>query len=259
MRLVHRFRLLPFLFLTICALSTFVGASSIALSPSSGKQGDSVVITVTGTGTSFSQGSSTVSVTPGSVGVVVAGTPTVTSATQLKFTLAINFNATVQSYTVKVTTGADQPTASFTVLASGHVQFSAFILNFGTQNLFTTGAAQQVTLTNNGSAALGISGITASNGFGVTDNCPSSLAMNASCTISVTFSPYYFGDQGGTVSVADDSPGSPHIVLVAGTGIGALVRPARPPRPAAVTVPASHPLFQVARLEAPFLIPLLSD
>ncbi len=62
-------------------------------------------------------------------------------------------------------------------------------LNFGSQGVNTTSPAQSIVLSNYGKATLNITGITASANFAETDNCGTSLASAASCTISVTFSP----------------------------------------------------------------------
>src|SRR5207302_1809782 len=96
---------------------------------------------------------------------------------------------------------------------------------FGNQRINTTSAAQTVTLTNSGSAALTISGITITGtnagDFGQTNNCPISpatLAANGSCTISVTFTPTATGSRSGTLSVSDNATGSPQTASLSGTG-----------------------------------------
>ena len=92
-------------------------------------------------------------------------------------------------------------------------------LTFGSFPPGTTSAAQQVTLTNSGNAGLNISSITASGDFAETNNCGTSLAAGANCTISVTFTPTAGGTRTGTLSVADDAAGSPQIVSLSGTGL----------------------------------------
>ena len=62
-------------------------------------------------------------------------------------------------------------------------------LTFAAQNVLTTSAAKNITLTNNGSAALSLNSIVASGDYAQTNNCGSSLAASLSCTIQVTFSP----------------------------------------------------------------------
>lgn len=73
-----------------------------------------------------------------------------------------------------------------------------------------------VTLTNHGSASLGISLIQMVGSFAETDNCGTSLAAGASCTINVTFTPTYSGDIYGSLFVNSTDPGSPSQVLLSG-------------------------------------------
>jgi hypothetical protein len=97
-------------------------------------------------------------------------------------------------------------------------------LNFNTPQLLgTTSTAQPVTLSNTGTGPLTITsiGFTGANAseFGQTNNCGSSLAVNASCTISVTFSPTVAGNAAAAASltVTDNAPGSPQAASLAGT------------------------------------------
>jgi hypothetical protein len=98
-------------------------------------------------------------------------------------------------------------------------------VSFANQNIGTTSAAQTLTLSNTGTAALSISGIavTGSNAadFNATNSCGTSVAVGASCTISVTFTPTSAGARSASVSVSDNAPGSPHSAALSGTGITA--------------------------------------
>jgi hypothetical protein len=98
------------------------------------------------------------------------------------------------------------------------VTFSPTSLTFSNQVVFTTSPAQQVTLTNSGSGVLKITRISVTVPFHQTNNCPSSVAPGANCTISVTFHPGNKGVFHGAVSVTDNAPGSPQKVPLAGTG-----------------------------------------
>jgi hypothetical protein len=73
-------------------------------------------------------------------------------------------------------------------------------------------------LTNYGTTALSIAGIAATADFGESDNCGSSLASAASCTINVTFTPPAVGTVTGTLSVTDSASGNPQTVSLSGTG-----------------------------------------
>jgi FG-GAP-like repeat len=95
-------------------------------------------------------------------------------------------------------------------------------LNFAPQAPGTSSSPQTITLTNIGTAALSISGIsiggTDASGFAETNDCPSALAANSSCQIKVTSVPNAGGGQTATLSVADNLPGSPQTAALVGTG-----------------------------------------
>jgi parallel beta-helix repeat protein len=87
-------------------------------------------------------------------------------------------------------------------------------LNFGSQPEGVTSAPQTITLTNSGSDVLGIASITkgASSGFfSETNNCGTTLAPGANCTISVTFTPGA-GTESDVITITDNAPGSPQTV-----------------------------------------------
>ncbi len=104
------------------------------------------------------------------------------------------------------------------VISSPAAAFSPSSLVFGSQSINTTSQPQPVTLTNSGTAALTISGISTSAGFAQTNNCGSMLAATSSCTINVTFTPSAAGSATGTLSVTDDAAGSPQAVSLSGMG-----------------------------------------
>ena len=95
-------------------------------------------------------------------------------------------------------------------------------LNFGTQVVGTKSAPQPVTLTNTGSAAISITEISIYElyykDFQESNNCPSSLAPQASCTINVTFKPGEKGAHTATLDISDSGGGSPQKVSLSGTG-----------------------------------------
>jgi parallel beta-helix repeat protein len=91
-------------------------------------------------------------------------------------------------------------------------------LNFGSQLVATTSAAQTITLSNTGNDAMAIASITSSDDFAETNNCGTMVAMGASCSINVTFTPTATGTRAGSVSVTDNAAGSPQSVSVTGTG-----------------------------------------
>ena len=101
---------------------------------------------------------------------------------------------------------------------SPNVTLSAQSLSFGDQVVGTTSESQPVTVTNSGTAALTVSGISASTGFSQSNNCSSTLVAGSSCTINVSFEPTMAGSTSGTVSVTDNASGSPQTVSLSGTG-----------------------------------------
>jgi hypothetical protein len=86
----------------------------------------------------------------------------------------------------------------------------------------TTSAAKVVTLTNKGSTALSITGIsltgTNSGDFTKSSTCGTSLAGGASCTLSVRFSPKAVGARSASLTIRDADPTSPQKVGLYGTG-----------------------------------------
>jgi hypothetical protein len=94
---------------------------------------------------------------------------------------------------------------------------SASSVTFTAQQLNTTSVARSFNISNNGNAALTISGITASGDFSQTNNC-TTLNAGASCTVNVKFTPTATGTRSGSVTITDTAPGSPHTVSLSGTG-----------------------------------------
>ncbi|GAA3305089.1 choice-of-anchor D domain-containing protein [Dactylosporangium vinaceum] len=92
-------------------------------------------------------------------------------------------------------------------------------LSYATQALNTTSAAQSVTITNTGTAAATVSGVSVSGDFAQTNNC-GSIAVGASCSVSVTFRPTASGGRTGTLTVTSNANNSPTTVALSGTGAG---------------------------------------
>ncbi len=95
---------------------------------------------------------------------------------------------------------------------------SDWSLTFDKQRVGTTSTVQDVGLMNDGTAILNIS-ISHTGDFGHTTTCEPSLAVDANCSIRVTFTPVVMGERNGTLSIFSNAPGSPHIVPLTGTGI----------------------------------------
>jgi hypothetical protein len=97
-------------------------------------------------------------------------------------------------------------------------------LTFASQTVGTTSSAQAVTLKNTGTAALTLSSIAASGSYAQTNTCGTSLAANASCTISVTFTPTSSGTLTGAITLTDNAASSPQAVSLTGTAVAAVVQ-----------------------------------
>ncbi len=95
-------------------------------------------------------------------------------------------------------------------------------VTFARQNVGTGSAVQTVTLTNTGNqivkiASIAIAGTNAAD-FSSTNTCPASLAVSATCSISVTFKPTAAGTRTASLAISDNAPGPPQAVSLSGTG-----------------------------------------
>ncbi len=95
-------------------------------------------------------------------------------------------------------------------------------LTFAKQLVGTTSSAKTIKLTNSGTGTLTINNILLAGNFAQTNNCPGTLAIGASCTFSVTFTPTVVGAVSGAISLYDNASGSPQVAPLSGTGAGAV-------------------------------------
>jgi hypothetical protein len=106
-----------------------------------------------------------------------------------------------------------------------NASFSPTVLTFGYQIVGTSSAPMTATLTNAGPETLNISGFTSSQSFNYTTNCGSTLAVNASCEVFVTFAPAAAFGYGGTLTANTNAQNGPLMVQLSGTGTNLLVSP----------------------------------
>jgi uncharacterized repeat protein (TIGR03803 family) len=110
----------------------------------------------------------------------------------------------------------------YEVTRESFVTLSPTSLSFGNQTVGISSSPKTATLTNSGNLPLTITSIeiTGANStdFGQTNNCPSSLPPNGTCSISETFTPLATGNRSAAVSVTDNAPGSPQSVPLTGVG-----------------------------------------
>jgi Abnormal spindle-like microcephaly-assoc'd, ASPM-SPD-2-Hydin len=170
-------------------------------------------VTISGIGASanFAETNNCSSTLASAANCTISVTFTPTASGSLSGTLSFTDNASGSPQTVSLN-------GTGTLQTSPTVSFSTNTLSFGDETVGTTSAPLPVTLTNSGTAPLTISGITASANFAETNNCGSTLAAAANCTINVTFTPTTSGALSGTISVTDNASGSPQTVSLSGTG-----------------------------------------
>jgi len=99
------------------------------------------------------------------------------------------------------------------------VTLSVTKLAFGKRVLGTTSTAKVVKLTNTGTGTLNISSININGDFAISaKTCGTTVAVGASCTVSVTFRPTVIGIRNGTLTFNDDAPTNPQEVALTGIG-----------------------------------------
>ncbi len=140
-------------------------------------------------------------------------------------TVSVTFTPTVSgtaSGALTIADSAEGSPQSVALNGSGNgatVSFSPSSLNFGSQTVNTTSAAQTVTMTNTGNATLTITSITASSQYSIASStCSTTLAPAANCSFNVNFAPTQTGTVGGSVTVVDSGYPNPQTVSLTGVG-----------------------------------------
>jgi hypothetical protein len=111
------------------------------------------------------------------------------------------------------------------ILSSGEyyiplsLTFSATSLNFAPLQTGLTSASQTVTVTNASAHTVTFSSITSIGEYLENNNCPTTMNPGQNCTITLNFAPTTAGTQNGSVTLSDDTPGSPKQIIKL-TGIG---------------------------------------
>lgn len=106
-------------------------------------------------------------------------------------------------------------------VGTGEILAQPAQVSFPATGVGQTSSPIAVSLTNlNASAALGSLSITASAQFQIgSNNCGSSLAAGASCTVNVAFAPTSAGPQTGNLAIVSTAPGAPATVPLFGSGL----------------------------------------
>jgi len=110
------------------------------------------------------------------------------------------------------------PNGGMNVGASPGVTLSLNALTFGIQDLNTTSQPLSLTLTNSGTDILQVATISASGNFQQSTTCGTQLAVGASCSIIVVFTPNASGSLSGSVSINDNAADTPQKISLSGTG-----------------------------------------
>jgi hypothetical protein len=142
-------------------------------------------------------------------------TPTAAGARTGAITFTDNATGSPQMVTL---TGTGAGTA-------GTIALNPPSLTFAAQAVNTTSAPQTVTVSNTGNVPVGLTGLGITGPFAVASGanagtCTSEtdLAVEASCTVNVTFTPTASGSATGTLSISDNATGNPQMVALTGTG-----------------------------------------
>ncbi len=134
----------------------------------------------------------------------------------------------VNEYFAANQTGTSKPIwqtriSNFAAPTCGGVNLSPSSLAFNSQAIGTASASQQVILNNGEGTSLTINSFSfgGANPGDYTQNndCGSSVAAGASCTINVSFAPTAAGSRTATLNVSDSATNSPQTVNLTGLGV----------------------------------------
>jgi hypothetical protein len=142
-----------------------------------------------------------------------------------------------RSATVTITDNASPSTESVPFSGIGLAPAPAVTIVPGTLDFGTmtqgTSTPSNIVLTNAGTATLHISGVTLgganANDFAfAAPSCSNAIPVNATCTMTVTFTPLAAGLRSATLTLTDDAPSSPQLVDVKGNANPAFSMTAAP-------------------------------
>lgn len=105
-----------------------------------------------------------------------------------------------------------------TSCAGSPVTISPGSLNFGSVQVGVQSPPQTVTVTNNQTVDLNVSGVSATGDYTQTNTCAQPVAPGGNCTVSVYFTPATTGTLTGTLTITDDASNSPQTVSLTGSG-----------------------------------------
>jgi hypothetical protein len=91
--------------------------------------------------------------------------------------------------------------------------------NFGSSAVGIATAGQVFTFTNTGETTITITSVSTTGDFAQSNNCGTSLAIGAACTINVVFTPKAVGARSGTLQLATNTTVGAYSSTLSGTGI----------------------------------------
>jgi hypothetical protein len=227
--------LLSYMYVDDVTVSIKGGTASITLTPASLNYGNQNVGTTSSSQPLILTNTLTTSLTGISIGITGTNAGDFAETDNCGTTLGVGASCTVnvtftpsatgtRTATLTVTDAAGTQTSTLTGTGVGMVTLTPAGLTYGSQNVSTTSAAQTLTLTNATASALTSIGVsvtgTNAGDYAQTNNCTTSLANGASCTINVTFTPTATGTRTANITVTD-SAGTQSSTLT-GTGVGAV-------------------------------------
>jgi hypothetical protein len=215
-------------------ISKFVPSANVGLSPAAVNFGTQLVgatspahtITVTNTG-NLDLPAPAVGVSgTNSADFSQNSTCTSTIAPQATCTISVTFTPTLfatENATLTLTDAAPNSPQTISLTGTGihsgpALTVSPTSVTFPRTVIHTSAAAKTVTLTNTGTVLITISALTISGDYTMTKTCGSSLAVGASCTVTVTFTPTLINSRTGAVTITDNAPNSPQKVNLSGVG-----------------------------------------
>ena len=104
-----------------------------------------------------------------------------------------------------------------------NIYVSPKLLPFSDTAIGTTSAPMTVTIDNNQTGSLSISGMQLPAPFSETNNCGTTLAPNQTCKISVTFSPTTVKYYSASLTITDSAGNSPQLISLTGNGVKSTV------------------------------------
>ena len=218
-------------------------APAVTLSPTSltfasttvGSTTAAQTVTVKNTGTAtLTLTSETLTGTNASSFVISANTCSTSLAASATCAVSVEFKPTAAGALTASLSVADNATGSpqtatlsgtGTAATAPAVTLSPTSLTFASTAEGATTAAQTVTVKNSGTAALTLTSETLTgadpSSFVISANtCTTSLAVGATCAVSVEFKPAATGALTASLSIADNATGSPQSATLSGTGTG---------------------------------------